>query len=174
MSNTRPVVRRRVSRKMMWQLWKLRGLCPRCGQRPPSSGKVQCESCRERMLRISQSPRSKANLVAYQSSHRFGVSLNSYRHRLKHLFNMTVEQYDQMVVDQGGLCAICNQPETKVINGTVSRLSVDHNHETNEVRQLLCSRCNLILGWVKDDIAILENAAAYLRRHGTMQETLFA
>jgi hypothetical protein len=39
---------------------------------------------------------------------------------------------------------------------------VDHGHETGEVRGLLCSNCNLGLGYFKDNPKYLEGAIKYL------------
>jgi hypothetical protein len=44
-------------------------------------------------------------------------------------------------------------------------LSVDHDHVTGAVRGLLCSNCNLVLGYACDDVTVLQKAIGYLRRH---------
>jgi len=89
-------------------------------------------------------------------------NLKSKRYNLQR-YGISFEDYESMVLEQKGLCAICNQPETKTLNGKVVRLSVDHDHFTDEVRKLLCSRCNLLLGQANDDISILEMAIKYLK-----------
>jgi len=45
-------------------------------------------------------------------------------------------------------------------------LSVDHCHNTNKVRGLLCSRCNTALGLLKDDENTILNALMYVREGG--------
>lgn len=62
--------------------------------------------------------------------------------RLMDNFKLTPEKYDAIYQHQGGVCYGCGQPEP--VKGR--RLSVDHDHETGEVRGLLCSRCNPVLG----------------------------
>ena len=42
---------------------------------------------------------------------------------------------------------------------------VDHDHETGDVRGVLCNPCNIILGKAKDNPDILKNAANYLTEH---------
>ncbi len=79
---------------------------------------------------------------------------------LKNLYGISEEQYNEMVSRQQGLCAICKE-ECKA----KARLSVDHDHETGQIRDLICSNCNTILGMAADDPDRLEAAAAYLRRH---------
>lgn len=81
-------------------------------------------------------------------------------------FKMTLEEYDAMNATQRGLCAICQRPETRSVNGVVQRLSVDHNHTTGQRRQLLCSNCNPALGLVGEDIETLQRMIVYLKRHG--------
>jgi len=73
---------------------------------------------------------------------------------------MTVEQYDEMLAEQGGGCAICGRAPTPGIS-----LHVDHDHETGAIRRLLCFLCNNLLGDAGDDPALLEKAAAYLHEH---------
>jgi len=71
---------------------------------------------------------------------------------------------------QGGLCAICKQPETGKHNRgskeAALELAVDHCHITGDVRQLLCHKCNKALGLFQDDPNILKAATEYLERHG--------
>lgn len=68
--------------------------------------------------------------------------------------------------EQGGVCAICFQPETATTkNGMVKPLSVDHDHETRKVRALLCQRCNTVLAAANDDEVVLEGAIRYLQKH---------
>jgi hypothetical protein len=77
-------------------------------------------------------------------------------------FNLTLEEYQALLDAQGGVCAICGQPETKVQHGHVRQLSIDHNHETGEIRGLLCFACNMGLGSFKDSLESLSNAIDYL------------
>ena len=73
--------------------------------------------------------------------------------------------YARMLAEQKGVCAICEQPETKIEKGHVRQLSVDHNHKTGAVRGLLCSNCNVAIGLFCDDVAVLQRAIGYLRKH---------
>lgn len=89
---------------------------------------------------------------------------NAYRKAdLKKKYGMTLEQYDDILRFQGGKCAIC------LSDSSQSKLSknmfVDHCHKTNTVRGLLCKKCNIALGEMKDDIEILERAIIYLKRY---------
>lgn len=67
------------------------------------------------------------------------VKRNS-RYRL--IYGIDLDEYERMLAVQGGVCAICDQPE-KAKNRL---LCVDHDHQTGVVRGLLCTRCNTALG----------------------------
>ena len=85
-------------------------------------------------------------------------------YKLKARYGITPAEYQKMYEEQNGVCAICEQPETLLHqNGNTRRLVVDHNHETDEVRTLLCTSCNLMVGNSLDNPELLEKAAAYLR-----------
>lgn len=70
-----------------------------------------------------------------------------YRKSNLGLYGITPEQYDIMLEKQGGVCAICGQVETRMLNHKIVRLSVDHNHKTGKIRGLLCHKCNKNLAW---------------------------
>lgn len=86
--------------------------------------------------------------------------------RLKYSYGLTLEDYDHMVAEQNGLCAICHKPETEIDwhSGKIRNFHIDHDHETGEVRGLLCSLCNKGIGQLGDSIEILESAITYLKR----------
>lgn len=74
-------------------------------------------------------------------------------------YGITLEQYDLMVMQQGGCCRICGTDDP---GSSRKRFSVDHNHDTGEVRGLLCGSCNAALGLFKDNPDILQSAFNYL------------
>ena len=69
-------------------------------------------------------------------------------------YNLSVENFEQLIVLQGNKCAICNIEMIKP--------NVDHCHSTGIVRGLLCTTCNTGLGQFKDSIDLLEIAVKYL------------
>ena len=73
-------------------------------------------------------------------------------------YGITLEDYNKMLSEQGGVCAICGKKE----KGN-KRLAVDHDHDTGKIRGLLCGNCNIGLGSYNDDPATLIKAASYLR-----------
>lgn len=79
------------------------------------------------------------------------------RYELKRKYGMTLEEYNNIVDTQGGACKVCGDTET--------RLVVDHCHESGNIRELLCSRCNTALGFARDSVDILRGLADYIMRH---------
>jgi hypothetical protein len=83
---------------------------------------------------------------------------------LQNNFGINIELYHQMLEAQGGVCAICKRPETEIRNGKPKWLAVDHCHDTQIIRGLLCAACNNMLGRASDDPARLRAAADYIER----------
>ena len=81
--------------------------------------------------------------------------------RLKYLYKISLSDYQAMFVKQGGVCAICKKQGFR-LNGT---LCVDHCHDKNSVRGLLCDHCNLAIGLIRDDIDFAKNIVSYLIKH---------
>src|SRR5262245_61146757 len=74
---------------------------------------------------------------------------------LRRRYGLSPAEYDALLAEQGGACAICRKRPK-------GRLCVDHCHLTGTVRGLLCRKCNTALGYLKDDQASLVAALAYL------------
>lgn len=87
--------------------------------------------------------------------------------RFKRKFGITVQDYERMLAEQGGGCAICKRSETfkHRKSGKLRDLAVDHDHESGIVRGLLCTDHNNGLGLFGDDPALLRAAADYIERH---------
>jgi len=81
------------------------------------------------------------------------------------MFGITLAEYGAMLVAQGGVCAICQQPETEMRSGKLKALAVDHDHTTGTLRGLLCVACNTGLGKLGEDRDRLLSAIRYLDRH---------
>jgi hypothetical protein len=79
-------------------------------------------------------------------------------------YGITPEQYNELLLAQGRRCAICgtDEPGNKKNSAGETRFAVDHDHETQKVRGLLCSFCNNGIGHFRDDVALMARAIAYL------------
>jgi hypothetical protein len=139
-------------RKGQWNKWKGK-TCSADGCEKPATCRGYCGS--------------HYNKKKWADGHR-PPSSNSRSHRnahLKHRYGITVAEYDAMLAAQGGRCAVCKQPPGKNVRAHWGgKLCVDHCHETNKVRALLCNDCNLAVGYAKSEgiaIAMVE----YFRLH---------
>jgi hypothetical protein len=102
--------------------------------------------------------RTRANHERYKADGRKAIS--NRKSYLKRKYGITLEQYDEMLRAQGGVCAIC----TREPHPTIS-LHVDHDHETGALRGLLCFPCNQAIGSLREDPFLLRAAADYLDDH---------
>lgn len=91
---------------------------------------------------------------------------NSSFHRRRHLrrkYGLTVEQYENMLAEQNGLCALCGLPPDETDLQKI--LVVDHDHETNQIRGLIHGRCNALIGYAREDVRVLTCAIGYVTRN---------
>jgi hypothetical protein len=85
------------------------------------------------------------------------------RHRnrnLKTRHGITTADFDRILAEQGGRCAICGIPEPQAVMG---RLHVDHCHCSGRVRGLLCFSCNTGIGKLGDTSGAVYRAFEYLK-----------
>lgn len=140
----------------------------------------QCMNARQREYRKSPAFRSdeaKAKRSAYYYANKERIKQReASRHAeaphvrrnqvLRKKFGIGVDEYKAMLDKQGGLCAICRQPERAINASTraVASMPVDHDHRTGKIRGLLCSHCNRAIGLFQDSPQILKSAINYLER----------
>jgi hypothetical protein len=131
-------------------------------------------------MTTEQKAKHRAGVARYQDKNRAEVRARSKRYaakmmrekpeefrakKLKHLlkreYGITVQEYENLVASQNGVCAVCRSP---VRGNRWKRLHIDHDHLTGKVRGLLCNNCNFAIGQMADDPARLRAAADYLER----------
>lgn len=97
-----------------------------------------------------------------------------YREITVRVYGITLAEYGALLLAQGGVCAVCKQPETQFMNGAVKALCVDHDHACCPskhscgkcIRGLLCHFCNMAAGFLRDNPATAIAMADYLGRIG--------
>ena len=75
---------------------------------------------------------------------------------LQSKYGISQADYERMLAEQNGQCAICFR--------LMDKPKVDHNHETGEVRQLLCNECNCGIGFLREDTILVASALKYLEK----------
>jgi hypothetical protein len=93
--------------------------------------------------------------------------------RLQRNYGTTIEDYEKLLAEQGSVCKICGEADR-----TGKELAVDHDHSCcpdrkacgNCIRGLLCSRCNMGLGYFRDSAELLTVATAYLTEGKAQRE----
>ena len=142
-------------------------VCTRCNQTLPKEMFIdgKCNPClrltrRERYKERSKDPEYR-KYRALQARKERERNPRSYAMRkkewLKYNYGITLEIWEDMYAKQNGVCAIClKKCKTK------KQLAVDHDHNTNKIRGLLCSKCNRGIGMFEDDVNLLNKAIIYL------------
>ena len=86
------------------------------------------------------------------------------RQHLRRTYDISLEEYEQMLELQGGKCALC--PKTSPGGRHAQQhWCVDHDHVTGKVRELLCNDCNMVLGIIKDSPEHLGRMITYILKH---------
>jgi hypothetical protein len=127
-----------------------------------------CSRCKE-VKSLSKFSRDKQHWSGHKSACKVCASSDFAKWKHKNLeksrrddrkrhyirtYDLDPELAEQLVQNRVGECRIC---------GSILPLVVDHCHTTGTVRGLICSACNSVLGYSKDNIKTLENAITYLR-----------
>jgi hypothetical protein len=86
---------------------------------------------------------------------------------LERTYDISLKEYEQLFIEQFGVCAICHKPPTE----DKPFLVVDHDHETGMVRGLLCNNCNIAIGLLKDNADTLRSAVRYIQASRAAYET---
>jgi len=73
---------------------------------------------------------------------------------LKQRYGLNEKQYNDLLESQNSACAICEE--------SYDVLYVDHCHTTNEVRGLLCPRCNTLVGYIEKSGHLIQKAKEFL------------
>lgn len=121
---------------------------------------VECADCGKIHLRdakhLKQGIKS-AECVYYKPPNWSGLDREDAI--IRRQYGISMQQFEALLAFQGGGCAICQKP----IDALRRRMNIDHDHETNEVRGLLCSGCNTGLGHLGDNVEGLKRALYYLQ-----------
>lgn len=126
--------------------WRYRDYCKKCS----------CEKCR--IYAAGNKQKRNARISDYRKRNPDAFRSIDKRKRLKHKYGISVEQLENMKIQQQGKCFICGQEK---------ELVVDHCHVTGVVRKLLCHGCNTYLGRIEHHRHLVDQFEAYIKTHET-------
>jgi len=137
-----------------------KGLCRKCYEKNlidnnPEYKNRQLENTRNWILKNKE--RKALTDKEYRKNNPKSKDQEYYRH-LRYRFKMSEEDYLKLVEKSNNKCYICYRSPHEG-----KRLHLDHNHNTNEVRGLLCTRCNWYLHTVENDYSVLDRIKNYLK-----------
>lgn len=144
-------------------------ICSKCKEIKPISDFTIDRKCREGLSLICKKCKSKY-AINYYKNHREHLIANEHKWRkdnhtktinyaLMKKYGITYEQKENMKISQNSKCKICKKEFRNSDDA-----HVDHCHKTGKIRDLLCFKCNSILGFCNDDSFILESAIFYLKK----------
>jgi len=120
------------------------------GKRDPEKGKMKREN--DKKYYEKNRERVVARAASYQRANLDRVRDNRLRR-----MGASLEQFKLYVESNDGRCPIClGRPESFV---------ADHDHGTGLFRGAICSGCNSLLGYAKDDPSTLQRAILYIGAH---------
>lgn len=105
---------------------------------------------KEAILAKRDPQKQRENVARYRAKNPERYKANQRKFR----YNLSAEQYKDLLEKQNNKCAIC--PET-------GKLEIDHDHITGKVRGLLCGRCNRAIGLFRDNPDNTASATIYLK-----------
>lgn len=132
--------------------------CSKCGETDPlkfhKKPRTWCMAC----CRADNLRRYNEQTPEKREAHR----LSARKSWVKKAYGLTYEAYIKLFEDQNGECKICSHPVHVAHEDRYQTGCVDHCHETNKVRGILCWDCNVGLGKFHDNTAKLKAAIKYL------------
>ncbi len=156
--------------------------CTKCGlrkdedefyKRSDGGPRSYCKDC-YRIHNREQYQRHRDKRMAYELTRESGWDRNpenrekyavssdqAHDKYLQRTYNITLDDFNDLLEAQGGTCAICDGRNAD--SAANRRMTVDHDHVTGKVRGLLCFTCNTSIGKLGDSYEALQKAADYLK-----------
>jgi hypothetical protein len=112
----------------------------------PTQKRLRCYEC------------DKVRHKKYYFENKDKIRVKARDRQLRYLYGITQEEYYRLLLSQNSQCSICGKVHSE------RSLVVDHNHYTGEIRGLLCSQCNFMIGLADENNEILRRAMEYLTK----------
>lgn len=115
--------------------------------------KSWCKECQAKYIQEYKAREGEVLRDKWRKASRKYTTEDKRRNKTLRQYGLTEEDYNRMYDEQEGKCGICGKSTTLV---------VDHNHDTGEVRRLLCNKCNVGLGCFNDNLLLLQRTVDYI------------
>ena len=129
-----------------------------------------CSKCGEEKPIDHFYPNRRPCKMCMRAYHQAFAAARPHYHRNRNLlrrYGISADEYQTLLANQNFVCPICEVEISETLEYKAKRpVVVDHNHETGEVRGILCSGCNLVLGHARENTTILYKAIVYLSERG--------
>ena len=118
---------------------------------------------RRQSRKWSDNNRDRVNYLGrrWYMRNRKNARINYRKNVLKHRYGLSLEDYANLLKIQNNKCAICGMTTLEY----AKNFHVDHCHKTTKIRGLLCYKCNMVLGYFKDNVDLFLKAIDYLKKH---------
>jgi hypothetical protein len=117
-----------------------------------------CKLCAREMLEEYYNTESGKAVKKYDYIRN---KIRQKNNKLKKEFGITLDEYNVMLNNQNNGCAICHRTEKE----NKKMLAVDHSHETMKNRALLCSSCNILIGFIEKNKLNIDDIKNYLNTY---------
>ena len=117
----------------------------------------QCKDCQKDSVRRYKKKMGKA----YYERERY--------YKWKATYGLSKEEYEEMLNEQDGKCAIC-ESDVHLVDNNGKRSAIDHCHNTGKVRGILCNNCNRGIGFLGDNSKVVKKALSYLLKFENKKE----
>ena len=136
--------------------------CTRCDVRKPLSHFPKNKSNR---LGVASMCKACACEVAsaYWHSDVEKARLKQRKQRILRNYGKSLDWFETTIASQGNCCPCCGVKYVMGANGA-DRAVVDHCHVTGQLRGIICSTCNVALGYAKENALRLRNLACYVEK----------
>ena len=132
-----------------------------CHPDRPHEAKGFCRAC----YHNNYERPTKATCHPTEVHHGFGLCAGCFKLRRTMIKRkLTQEDFNQLLKFQQNCCAICYRNFEDIVQSGIKKSPcIDHNHQTNEVRGLLCHNCNVGIGFLGENLEALSRAISYLQ-----------
>lgn len=143
----------------------------KCHPERKAKARGLCASCYTTFL-LDRNPEKKkrhgemrsVNLRMQRRNFPEKVAAAQVERRLKHRYGMSLQEFNDKLKQQNGLCEICLE-KPKERKNNANPYFVDHDHQSGLTRGLLCNRCNNAIGALEKPSKMIRDLLKYMLKY---------